>query len=66
MKFKNKIKKMINEPKQSKGIYDFVDQIKEKSILKHYDKEKPMSKTLTRKDYLFCEPPEVIIQSKFY
>ena len=55
---------MINEPKQSKGIYDFVDQIKEKSILKHYDKEKPMSKTLTRKDYLFCEPPEVIIQSK--
>ena len=57
---------MINEPKQSKGIYDFVDQIKEKAILKHYDKEKPMSKTLTRKDYLFCEPPEVIIQSKFY
>ena len=57
---------MINETKKSKGIYDFVDQIKEKSILKHYDKEKPMSKTLTRKDYLFCEPPEVIIQSKFY
>ena len=56
---------MINDPKQSKGIYDFVDQVKETSILKHYDKEKPMSQTLTRKDFLFCDPPEVIIQSKF-
>ena len=56
---------MINDPKQSKGIYDFVDQVKETSILKHYDKEKPMSQTLTSKDFLFCDPPEVIIQSKF-
>ena len=31
---------------------------------KHFDKEKPMTKTLARKDFLFCEPPEVILQSK--
>ena len=55
---------MIDEPKQSKGIYDYIDQIKETSIHKHFSKEKPLTKTLTRKDFLYCEPPEVIIQSK--
>ena len=55
---------MIDEPKQSKGIYDFVEQIKETAIQKHYEKEKPLTKTLIRKDFLFCDPPEVIIQSK--
>jgi site-specific DNA-adenine methylase len=55
---------MINDPKPSKGIYDYAEQIKETSILRHYDKEKPLTKTLTRKDFLFCDPPEVIIQSK--
>ena len=55
---------MIDEPKQSKGIYDFVEQIKETAIQKHYEKEKPLTTTLTRKDFLFCDPPEVIIQSK--
>ena len=56
---------MIEEPKQNKGIYDLVEKIKETSIHKHYDKEKPLTKTLTRKDFLFCDPPEVIIQSKY-
>jgi hypothetical protein len=55
---------MIDDPKPSKGIYDFVEQIKEISVRKHFDKEKPMTKTLARKDFLFCEPPEVILQSK--
>ena len=55
---------MIDDPKRSKGIYDFAEQIKETSIRKHFNKEKPMTKTLQRKDFLFCEPPEVILQSK--
>ena len=55
---------MIDEPKKSKGICDYVEQIKETSILKHFPKEKPLTKTLARKDFLFCDPPEVIIQSK--
>ena len=55
---------MIDEPKQSKGIYDLSEEIKEKSIRRHFSKEKVMTKTLSRKDFLFCEPSEVIIQSK--
>ena len=55
---------MINEPKTSKGIYDFADQIKETSIRKHFDKPKPITDTMKRKDFLYCEPPEVILQSK--
>ena len=57
---------MINEPKRSKGIYDFIDQIKETSIRKHYEKPKPISESMKKKDFLYCEPPEVILQSKFY
>ena len=56
---------MINEPKRSKGIYDFIDQIKETSIHKHYEKPKPISESVKKKDFLYCEPPEVILQSKF-
>ena len=68
---------MIDDPKQGKGIFDLSEEIKEKSILRHYSKEKPLTKilrhyskekpltkTLSRKDFLFCEPSEVIIQSK--
>ena len=40
---------MINEPKRSKGIYDFIEQIKETPILKHFDKPKPFSKTTKKK-----------------
>ena len=56
---------MINEQKRSKGIYDFIDQIKETSIRKHYEKPKPISESMKKKDFLYCEPPEVILQSKF-
>ena len=56
---------MINEPKRSKGIYDFIDEIKETSIRKHYEKPKPISESMKKKDFLYCEPPEVILQSKF-
>ena len=55
---------MINEPKRNKGIYDFADQIKETSIRKHYTKSKPLTETLKRTDFLYCDPPEVILQSK--
>ena len=56
---------MINEPKRNKGIYDFADQIKETSIRKHFDKPKPITESMKKKDFLYCEPPEVILQSKF-
>ena len=55
---------MINEPKTSKGIYDFSDEIKETSIRKHYDKPKILTETMKRTDFLYCDPPEVILQSK--
>lgn len=63
-KLNNKNIKMINEPKTSKGIYDFSDEIKETSIRKHYDKPKPLTETMKRTDFLYCDPPEVILQSK--
>ena len=56
---------MIDDATTSKGIYDYIDQVKEVSILRHYEKEKPLTKTLSRKDFLYCDPPEVIIQSKY-
>ena len=54
---------MINEPKEIKGINDFSEQIKEVPILKHFENPKPITETMQRTDYLFCEPPEVILQS---
>ena len=56
---------MINEPKKSKGLYDFTEEIKETSIRKHYSKVKPLTETMKRTDFLYCDPPEVILQSKF-
>jgi hypothetical protein len=55
---------MINEPKTKKGINEFVEEIKEISIRKHFDPEKPISQTLNSQNYLYCDPPEVILQSK--
>ena len=55
---------MINEPKKSKGLYDFTEEIKETSIRKHYTKPKPLTETMKRTDFLYCDPPEVILQSK--
>ena len=56
---------MINEPKKEKGLYEFTEEIKETSIRKHYSKGKPMTETMKRTDFLYCDPPEVILQSKF-
>ena len=56
---------MINEPKKSKGLYEFTEEIKETSIRKHYTKPKPLTETMKRTDFLYCDPPEVILQSKF-
>jgi len=56
---------MINEPKKNKGLYEFTEEIKETSIRKHYTKAKPLTETMKRTDFLYCDPPEVILQSKF-
>lgn len=55
---------MINEIIANKGISDFSKDIKEASIRKHFSKPMPMTETLKRRDYLYCDPPEVILQSK--
>ena len=55
---------MINEPKLKKGINDFTEEIKEVSIRKHFEPRKQFSETLNSPNYLYCDPPEVILQSK--
>ena len=55
---------MKNVQKRSKGIYDAVDEIKETSIRKHFSKPKPNTESMKEKDFLYCDPPEVILQSK--
>ena len=55
---------MINEPKIKKGINDFAEEIKEVSIRKHFESPKPLSETLNSPNYLFADPPEIILQSK--
>lgn len=55
---------MINDIKPQKGISDFSNDIKEASIRKHFSKPKPLTETLKRTDFLYCDPPEVILQSK--
>ena len=54
---------MINEPKVGNGINDFSQDIKEASIRKHFSKPKPVTETMKRTDFLYCDPPEVILQS---
>lgn len=56
---------MINEPKLNSGINEFSQDIKEASIRKHFSKQKPLTETMQRTDFLYCDPPEVILQSKF-
>ena len=55
---------MINEPKIKRGINDFAEEIKEVSIRKHFEPPKKISDTLNSPNYLYCDPPEVILQSK--
>ena len=55
---------MINESKIKRGINDFAEEIKEVSIRKHFEPPKPISETLNSPNFLYCDPPEVILQSK--
>ena len=52
-----------NEIRES-GSGLFSQDIKEASIRKHFPKPKPLTETLKRRDFLYCDPPEVILQSK--
>ena len=56
---------MINEPKQKKGVDEFAEEIKETSIRKHFEPPKPFSETMNSQNYLYSDPPEIILQSKF-
>ena len=55
---------MINEQKIKRRINDFAEEIKEVSIRKHFEPPKPISETLNSPNFLYCDPPEVILQSK--
>jgi hypothetical protein len=56
---------MINEPKRSKGIYDFIDQIKETSIRKHYEKPKPISDSMKKKISYIVNLPKLFFKVSF-
>ena len=55
---------MINEPKIKKGIEDFAEEIKEVPIRRNFEPPKPFSETLNSPNFLYSDPPEVILQSK--
>ena len=50
----------IQKKKKNQGISEFSEQIKEKSILYRFPIE---SNTNDDKAFLYCDPPEVILQS---
>jgi len=52
---------MINE-KRNKNINNIFATEKEVSIFKHFSE--PKSSSSSNKDFLYSEPPEVILQSK--
>lgn len=53
---------MINEQKKRKaGVNGFSENIREVSIRKNFPKPRPQ---LEGKTFLYCDPPEVILQSK--
>jgi len=56
---------MINEPKMKKGVNDFAEEIKEVSIRKHFESPKTFLQNMNTENILYCDPPEVILQSKF-
>lgn len=51
----------IQKKKKNQGISEFSEQIKEKSILYRFSKE---TNTPDEQNFLYCDPPEVILQSK--
>lgn len=51
----------IQKKKKNQGISEFSEQIKEKSILYRFNEDKYST---DEKNFLYCDPPEVILQSK--
>ena len=50
--------------KLNKELQDII-KLKKKAILDNeFDKAKPLTETMKRTDFLYCDPPEVILQSK--
>ncbi len=52
---------MLSDNKHKIGINNYSDQIKEVSIRRNFPKEKQA--VTEDKNYLYCDPPEVILQS---
>lgn len=52
----------VQKKKKNEGVDAFSEQIKEQSILKRFPKENPLA---VEKNFLYCDPPEVILQSNF-
>ncbi len=55
---------MFNEKKKKVGLNQYSDEIKEVSIRKKFP-DKPIPE-LEHKIFLYCDPPEVILQSKIF
>jgi site-specific DNA-adenine methylase len=53
---------MLSDKKSKIRINNYSDQIKEVSIRRNFPKEKPIS--TEESNFLYCDPPEVILQSK--
>jgi len=53
----------MNE-KIKKGVSKISEEIKEVPILKHFESPKPLSNNFNPEQFLYCDPPEVILQSK--
>ena len=47
-----------------KGVNKISEEIKEVPILKHFEPPKPFSNNFNPEQVLYCDPPEVILQSK--
>ncbi len=52
----------VQKKKKNEGVNAYSEQIKEQSILKKFPKENSLA---DEKNFLYCDPPEVILQSKF-
>jgi hypothetical protein len=53
----------MNE-KVKKGVNKISEEIKEVPILKHFEPPKSFSHNLNPEQFIYCDPPEVILQSK--
>lgn len=51
----------VQKKKKNEGVNAYSEQIKEQSILKKFPKENRLA---DEKNFLYCDPPEVILQSK--